>query len=122
MDDEKVSQPTPRKAKRAVGGARVGRRAVMKAGAATVAGLALGTTYLKPGMISVGVQEAYALSDAVATPQTTSQAPTTAAPAALPATGEAAAASTLPGAVGLVGLSTIGLGYVVSRMKRRRQP
>ncbi len=43
-------------------GRRVGRRTVIKAGVATAAGLALGTTYVKPGVVSVGVQESYAAS------------------------------------------------------------
>jgi len=43
-------------------GTRVGRRTVIKMGAATAAGLTLGTTYLKPGMVSVGVQDTYAVS------------------------------------------------------------
>lgn len=40
---------------------KIGRRTAIKAGVATAAGVALGTTYVKPGMISVFVQEAQAL-------------------------------------------------------------
>jgi hypothetical protein len=49
------------------------------------------------------------------------KAPTTTAPAptALPATGEGAVASALPGALGLLGLFSLGLGYGVSRIRRR---
>ncbi|MHB1414177.1 MAG: hypothetical protein ACYC1C_02900 [Chloroflexota bacterium] len=41
--------------------AKVGRRQAIKSGVAVAGGIALGTTYVKPNVVSVGVQEAYAI-------------------------------------------------------------
>jgi hypothetical protein len=68
-----TTNDTDRASKPAAGGRRIGRRAVIKASAATVAGIALGTTYLKPGLISIGVQEVYAFSYETTSQQTTLQ-------------------------------------------------
>ncbi len=47
---------------------RVGRRSVIKAGVATAAGLALAGSYVKPGVVSAGVQESYTPSGDVPPP------------------------------------------------------
>ena len=62
MNDENQSHAVRSNTKGGKRGRSVGRRTVIKGGVVAVAGLTLGTTYVKPNVISVGVQEVFAAS------------------------------------------------------------
>src|SRR5205823_3541675 len=61
MSEQKLGEAVPGDRQRSAGGAKASRRTLVKGSAATIGGLLLGTTYVKPGMLSVSVYEtAYA--------------------------------------------------------------
>jgi hypothetical protein len=76
---------------------------------------AAGQTYKATGSLPAAAPAPAAPAPAAPAPA----APAPAAPTALPATGEGALASAIPGALGLLGLFSVGLGYGVSRIRRR---
>jgi hypothetical protein len=76
---------------------------------------AAGMTYQQTGALPA----APAPAPAPAAPAPAAPAPAAPAPAVLPVTGEGAVASALPGALGVLGLFSLGLGYGVSRLRRR---
>ncbi len=65
MDKEEREPTVPAGTDAVRKGRRVGRRTAIKGGVAAAAGLALGASYARPSVMSVGVQEAYAASPVV---------------------------------------------------------
>jgi hypothetical protein len=81
---------------------------------------AAGQTYRATGALPAAAPAPAAPAPAAPAPAAPAPAaPAPTAPTVLPATGEGAVASALPGAVGLLGLFSLGLGYGVTRLRRR---